>query len=254
GRGSCGGARAAQAPSTPFLPMLALVQHLCTQAPERADVRSRVSSAVLTLLRRLPAGARGRFAVFLQRLSRSPKVPVRGFAVEIASRLLREPWLWEKSDQATDVIGAEDIGETGGGSGSGGGGSSGGGASNGGSSGTGGDIGGGGQAVALLQVMVSRCSDKAPTVRSRAAAALCGALEHNTPSSPTPTAGFAIAAAAAAAAVPAAIPSLRSAALSLSGGADSAGEAPLLEVLRLRVRDDKAAVRRYAVAALGALL
>lgn len=77
--------------------MLALVQHLCVNAPDRADARARVAAAVITIIQALHANTHlcERCLAFVARAARSPKLVHRGFAVELSARLLCEPWLWE---------------------------------------------------------------------------------------------------------------------------------------------------------------
>jgi hypothetical protein len=44
---------AAAASALAFSPLLALVQHLCVQSPDRADVRGHVASAVITIIQHM---------------------------------------------------------------------------------------------------------------------------------------------------------------------------------------------------------
>jgi hypothetical protein len=89
---------------------------------------------------------------------------------------------------------------------------------------------------ALFNLILGRCVDKAPTIRSKAAAAISWLLE------PLAARGGRD--------VP---EGLRVAALSSTIGKDEEG-GRLLTILRSRVQDDKAAVRRHAVSALENLL
>ena len=75
-----GKAQAAAAPSAPrslHITVLAMLEHMCSEAPDRADVRTRLADSVLSLLEGLQSVAPElgpRFIVFLSKLLRSVKV------------------------------------------------------------------------------------------------------------------------------------------------------------------------------------
>ena len=64
-------------PSNLHMMVLAVIQHMCSEAPDRADVRGRLAESVLTLVKALfstnPAIS-PRFVLFLAKLIRSNKV------------------------------------------------------------------------------------------------------------------------------------------------------------------------------------
>lgn len=142
--------------------VLAVLEHMCADAPDRADVRARLVVSVLSLLEALQrvAPALGpRFIVFLARLLRSTKVANRAFGVEIAASFVNATWAWPSATvtasggNAAAEIGSEQI-----------------------------KVGGAKEAatdaeavkamwaslVELVQSFASRVVDKAPTVRARA--------------------------------------------------------------------------------------
>jgi len=149
-------------PSNIHMMVLAVIQHMCSEAPDRADVRGRLAESVLTLVKALfitnPAIA-PRFVLFLAKLIRSAKVndrrtsiilyslrgirhfssylvclqvSHRSFGVEVASNFLLAPWAWTSSDDKS--------------------------------------------LVAMVESFTSRILDKAPTVRVRAMVCLSDML------------------------------------------------------------------------------
>lgn len=180
----------AEAPAVPFAPLVALVQHLFVRAPDRAELRQRVASAIIELIRALDCGQdKGRCLALIRRATRSAKPANRGFAVEVAVKLLQEPWLWAREG-----------------------------------------------ARALLDAVVSRCDDKAPAVRSKAAVAVALLLDLVSTNK--------------------CVEGLRDAIIATAGWTNTGcgTGSKLLEVLRSRCYDDKATVRRNAIQALEVLL
>ncbi|CAM9655012.1 unnamed protein product, partial [Discosporangium mesarthrocarpum] len=78
-----------------FRPILTLAQHLCASVPERAEARVRVAGGLASVLLELARDVQGMFVSFLSKFSRSPRLPHRGFAVEMACCLICQDWPWE---------------------------------------------------------------------------------------------------------------------------------------------------------------
>eukprot|EP00903_Cladosiphon_okamuranus_P012149 g11397.t1 len=196
-------------------PVLTLMQHLCASAPERAEGRVRVAEALAVLLPELEEADRARFVAFLAKLSRSAKIVHRGFAVELSSRLLTEAWPWANKNNGNGEIATP-------------------GASPSPSPGLA-VVDAGGKT--MLGLVVARAADTAPTVRSRAGSTLAEMLS-GIQEGRTGYKGEAF----------------KQAVKEACGWGAAGGDGPLLEVVRSRVEDEKANVRRNAVPALEALL
>ncbi|CAM9823437.1 unnamed protein product, partial [Laminaria digitata] len=206
-------------------PVLTMMQHLCVSAPERAEGRAKVAGCLKGLLPELEESDRERFVNFLVKLSRSAKIAHRCVAVELSARLLTETWPWvsrggveggQSSPTSPSGPGAVETSSPGSGDGGG---------------------------MAMLGLVVARAGDRAPTVRSKAASTLADVLSGVQAGQPGYT-GLA----------------LKKAVVELcgwGGAGDGGGDGqagPLLEVVRSRVQDEKASVRKNAVPALEALL
>ncbi|KAJ8299265.1 hypothetical protein KUTeg_023325 [Tegillarca granosa] len=111
-----------------------LIQHLCTKVPDRAEYRHKVTQAVVTILNELPVPTYCKMVEWFFKLSKH-KINNRAFAVDLVSSLLALP---EKEINGTDV--EEDLVLL-------------------------------TKHQSLLGILLARCSDIAPTVRSRALAA-----------------------------------------------------------------------------------
>eukprot|EP00752_Nemacystus_decipiens_P008134 g7274.t1 len=202
-------------------PVLTLMQHLCASAPERAEGRAKVADGLSALLPEVEESDRARFVAFLAKLSRSAKILHRGFAVELSSRLLTEGWPWVSSNDNNSN-----------------------GNSNGGVASPGAspspspgpvvvDAGG----KTMLGLVVARAADTAPTVRSKAASTLAEVLS-GIQEGRSGYKGEAF----------------KQAVKEACGRGGAGEDGPLLEIVRSRVEDEKANVRRNAVPALEALL
>lgn len=238
----CGGGKnkrkkaAAEVPQDYLTTVLAVLEHMCAEAPDRADVRSRLVDSTLGLLEALQAAAPElgpRFIRFLAMLLRSPKVGHRAFGVEIAASFVNAPWAWP----ASAVAAAEEAATTGEG-------------------GAAGEGEGGNDVwqslVALVESFASRVLDKAPTVRARAMVCLSEMLlsvqeEAAPPGLKEALLELAYPAAAAAASAPRQQP---------QEVGEGEGDVPrdLVSLVRSRCQDDKAVVRKAALQALEILL
>ncbi len=91
----------------PAMAVFVLLQHLCFKTPERSDARNRIAGAVALLVQRLPLITLKKFTIFLGKLASSKRPPHRNFAVMVAIRLLKGPWIWEEgySDLFSLVMG-----------------------------------------------------------------------------------------------------------------------------------------------------
>jgi hypothetical protein len=67
-----------------------LIQHIALRVPERAEFRSKASSAVVDLIRGLPSAFSKRVVHWLFRWAHNEKVAHRQFALEVMGRLLLE--------------------------------------------------------------------------------------------------------------------------------------------------------------------
>ncbi|XP_053126164.1 condensin-2 complex subunit D3 isoform X2 [Hemicordylus capensis] len=124
-----------------------LLQHICVKVPDKSEYRTYAALALAQLLPRLPSVEHADFIAWLYRFSRNNKVSYRVFAIDAAMALLDLP------ERVPDPPLSEEQ-----------------------------------QAFLkhkfLVQVMVfGRCSDKVPTVRSKALSSLAQCLETKAPSS-----------------------------------------------------------------------
>ncbi|CAM9604187.1 unnamed protein product, partial [Ectocarpus sp. 12 AP-2014] len=143
-------------------PVLTLLQHLCVSSPERAEGRARLAEGLAALLPELEEHDRARFVVFLAKLSRSAKIVHRGFSVELSCRLLTEDWPWATDDsRSADGSGEGSAVSTP--------------CANGDGDGPSPCLTDGGGRT-MLDLVVARAADTAPTVRSKAASTLSEVL------------------------------------------------------------------------------
>ncbi|MEE6485331.1 hypothetical protein FKM82_014245 [Ascaphus truei] len=120
-----------------------LLQHICVKFTDKADYRMSAAQALVKLLEKLPNVKYAEFIDWLFKYSRNPKTSYRVFALEVAVALLELP-----ERETDDLCPPENLKFL--------------------------------QHRFLLQAMVfSRCSDKAPTVRSKALSCLAHCLENN---------------------------------------------------------------------------
>ncbi|KAH0623283.1 hypothetical protein JD844_031429 [Phrynosoma platyrhinos] len=118
-----------------------LLQHICTKVPDKSEYRTYAAQALTQLLYKLPCGNHADFIAWLYRFSLNNKISYRVFAVDAALALLnlpeREPEITLSEEQQMFL-----------------------------------------KHKFLVQVMVfGRCSDKAPTVRSKALSGFAQCLE-----------------------------------------------------------------------------
>ncbi|CAM9107694.1 unnamed protein product [Ectocarpus sp. 4 AP-2014] len=208
-------------------PVLTLLQHLCVSSPERAEGRARLAEGLAALLPELEDHDRVRFVVFLAKLSRSSKIVHRGFSVELSSRLLTEDWPWATEDSSSaDGSGERAVVSTP--------------RANGDADGPSPCLADGGGST-MLDLVVARAADTAPTVRSKAASTLSEVLS-GIQGRRSGYKGRAF----------------RQAVMEACGwggpGIERRHDGFLLETIRTRVEDEKANVRRNAVPALEAIL
>ena len=57
-------------------PTRVLLQHMCVKVPDKVEYRSRVSAAVVTILRRLSTPSYARMVAWIYKFSRNAKVGV----------------------------------------------------------------------------------------------------------------------------------------------------------------------------------
>ncbi|XP_064635825.1 condensin-2 complex subunit D3-L-like [Lineus longissimus] len=121
-------------------PARTLVQHLCIKVPDKADYRSRVALVVVTLLKQLPPLPYAKLIEWFYKFSRNEKTSYRGFAVDIVAMLLNE-----KEKDLDETVPPEISGFT--------------------------------SHVFLIKMILMRCSDVAPTVRTRAISAFANCVQ-----------------------------------------------------------------------------
>ncbi|XP_053547485.1 condensin-2 complex subunit D3 [Bombina bombina] len=120
-----------------------LLQHICVKFPDKSDYRLSAAQALVKLLDKLPNAEYATFIDWLHRYSKNTKISYRVFALDVAVSLLEMPE--REPDESLPPEKSKFL-----------------------------------QHKFLLQVMVfSRCSDKAPTVRSKALSCLAQCLEKN---------------------------------------------------------------------------
>ncbi|KAM4652059.1 condensin-2 complex subunit D3 [Discoglossus pictus] len=128
---------------TAFPVLHILLQHICSKFPDKADYRLSAAQALVKLMEKLPNAEYATFIDWLYRYSKNSKISYRVFALEVAVSLLEMPE--REPDESFPPENVKFL-----------------------------------QHKFLLQVMVfSRCSDKAPTVRSKALSCLAQCLEKN---------------------------------------------------------------------------
>ncbi|XP_068707976.1 condensin-2 complex subunit D3-L-like isoform X1 [Montipora foliosa] len=113
-----------------------LVQHLCTNCPERAEYRGIVAKAVVNILENLPVTMFASLIEWINKYSKNVKISYRIFALDVISLLLAEPERplpvhveENETDKSIKILLSKKY---------------------------------------LLDVVIARCSDRAPTVRSKA--------------------------------------------------------------------------------------
>ncbi|XP_061869891.1 condensin-2 complex subunit D3 [Colius striatus] len=118
-----------------------LLQHICTKVPDKADYRTYAAQALVTLLNKLPCIEFADFMAWLYKYSHNTKIAYRVFALDVALALLDVP---ERNfDSSLSLDHQKFL-----------------------------------RHKFLVQVMVfGRCSDKAPTVRSKALSSFAHCLE-----------------------------------------------------------------------------
>ncbi|XP_044137939.1 condensin-2 complex subunit D3 [Bufo gargarizans] len=120
-----------------------LLQHICTKVPDKSEYRVSAAQALVKLLEKLPNPEYASFIEWLYKYSRNSKISYRVFALDVTVALLELP---ERPVDASFPL--EQLKFL--------------------------------QHKFLLQAMVfSRCSDKAPTVRSKALSCLAQCLDKN---------------------------------------------------------------------------
>ena len=202
------GAQASTALPFPALCLVGALQRMAITVTDRAPVRTAVLSSITSLIASLQGGPRSaaainHFLLFLCKASKSAKVANRAFSLEIATEILNFGWVWSLEEDPPRGAGegiAELREESAAGS------------------------------QALVNLVVQRCDDVAPTVRVRAIAGVSDLVERLTADSP-----------------PAMAARLLDLALGVSGP-------NLLELLRLRTLDDRPLVRARALCAYGSAL
>uniref|UniRef100_A0A452HTP9 Condensin-2 complex subunit D3 n=1 Tax=Gopherus agassizii TaxID=38772 RepID=A0A452HTP9_9SAUR len=121
-----------------------LLQHICAKVPDKADYRTFAAQALMQLLNKLPCAEYADFIAWLYRYSHNTKIPYRVFALDVALALLDLPE--RKPDSSLSVDHQKLL-----------------------------------KHKFLVQDMVfGRCSDKAPTVRSKALSSFAYCLEMKT--------------------------------------------------------------------------
>ncbi|KAM7137906.1 condensin-2 complex subunit D3 isoform 1-T1 [Macrochelys suwanniensis] len=118
-----------------------LLQHICAKVPDKADYRTYAAQALMQLLNKLPCAEYADFIAWLYRYSHNTKIPYRVFALDVALALLDLPE--RKLNSSLSVDHQKLL-----------------------------------KHKFLVQDMVfGRCSDKAPTVRSKALSSFAYCLE-----------------------------------------------------------------------------
>ncbi|XP_033638776.1 condensin-2 complex subunit D3-like [Asterias rubens] len=118
-----------------------LLQHLCVKVPDKAEYRAKTAETVALILTYMPINHRAKFIEWLYKYSRNVKIGHRVFALEVVAVLLETPQ--DQQDAAAATAGATAAAPA---------------ASQ-------------QQFLSptfLTQLLLSRCSDRAPTVRAKA--------------------------------------------------------------------------------------
>ncbi|KAM7435860.1 Condensin-2 complex subunit D3 [Porites harrisoni] len=110
-----------------------LVQHLCTKCPERAEYRNIVAKAVVDIMKTLPVNVYASLTEWINKYSKNAKISYRIFALDVVSLLLCEPDRPLSSEDLQDDRTKKLLSKK-----------------------------------YLLDIVVARCSDRAPTVRAKA--------------------------------------------------------------------------------------
>ncbi|XP_062580228.1 condensin-2 complex subunit D3-L-like isoform X1 [Saccostrea cucullata] len=108
-----------------------LLQHLCTKVTDRAEYRTKVAQAVVSILQEMPSDQYGKMVEWFYRLSKHAKMNNRAFTLEVVSLLLNLP-----EREVDGNIPPETASYM--------------------------------KHTSLLGILLDRCSDAAPTVRARA--------------------------------------------------------------------------------------
>ncbi|XP_053308636.1 condensin-2 complex subunit D3 isoform X2 [Spea bombifrons] len=120
-----------------------LLQHICVKCPDKAEYRLSAAQALVKLMEKLPNPEYALFTSWMYGYSKNSKISYRVFALDVAVALLELPE--RETDESFPPESLKFL-----------------------------------QHKFLLQAMVfSRCSDKAPTVRSKALSCLAQCLERN---------------------------------------------------------------------------
>uniref|UniRef100_A0A8C3SMY3 Condensin-2 complex subunit D3 n=1 Tax=Chelydra serpentina TaxID=8475 RepID=A0A8C3SMY3_CHESE len=118
-----------------------LLQHICAKVPDKADYRTYAAQTLMQLLNKLPCAEYADFIAWLYRYSHNTKIPYRVFALDVALALLDLP---ERKPNSSLSVDHQKLLKH----------------------------------KFLVQDMVfGRCSDKAPTVRSKALSSFAYCLE-----------------------------------------------------------------------------
>ncbi|XP_030849692.1 condensin-2 complex subunit D3 [Strongylocentrotus purpuratus] len=127
--------------------MRVLLQHMCVKVPDKVEYRSRVSHTIARILTGMPAETEASFVKWLFLYSKNAKIGYRVFALEVVGALLERPERHSTGEANQQQFLSHRF---------------------------------------LLDIMVSRCSDKAPTVRAKALSCLAQftALAGNQTSNP----------------------------------------------------------------------
>ncbi|XP_063956965.1 condensin-2 complex subunit D3-L-like isoform X1 [Lytechinus pictus] len=124
-----------------------LMQHMCVKVPDKVEYRTRVSHTIARILAGVPAEMEASFVKWLFLYSKNAKISYRVFALEVVGALLERPERQSSGEGNQEQFLSHRF---------------------------------------LLDIMVSRCSDKAPTVRAKALSCLAQftALAGNQASNP----------------------------------------------------------------------
>ncbi|KAL5479917.1 hypothetical protein EMCRGX_G023519 [Ephydatia muelleri] len=119
-------------------PLKTLFQHLCTKAPDKAEYRNKLASVACRILTLFPDQRYSQLLDWIYKFSRNTKVAYRMFALDLVTELLTVP-----ARKPTHALPVEDEGRL--------------------------------TCKFLVKMILSRCSDKAPSVRSKALVCLSSA-------------------------------------------------------------------------------
>ncbi|CAH1786833.1 unnamed protein product, partial [Owenia fusiformis] len=121
-----------------------LLQHLCCKVPDKTEYRTRVAQAIVDIMYQLPGGAYAKIIEWLYKYSRNAKIGYRVFALDVSAALLtnKEKVLDDSVNQDQTMFLSHRF---------------------------------------LIQMILSRCSDVAPTVRARAIVGFAQCSSSNEP-------------------------------------------------------------------------